>query len=99
DRHAEPHRHARDRHEFSPTGPNRRRLAGPDALATRTATHLFEPGEIGVDFPAQPLREVLPCWAYLGLDRRLGELLHRPPVDRARAGIPRPRHRTPSGVV
>ena len=90
DRYAQPHRHARHGGEFSATGPDRHRPTGPDALATRTAMNRSKPVEIGVHVLAQSLREVLPRWGFVGLDRRLGEPLDWQALNCARAGVPRP---------
>ena len=89
DRHAEPNRHARHRHEFGPAGSDRCRLTRPDAFAAETAAGFGEPAEIAIDVPAQALGEVIPGRPGLGLDGRLGEPLQRPAVDCTRAGIPR----------
>ena len=99
DRHAEPNRHARHRDKFGPAGPDRSRAAWLDTLAVETAVGLGETREIVVKVPAQALGEVVPGGLGLGLDGRLGEPLQRPAIDCSRAGIPRPCHEAPGGIV
>src|ERR1019366_7596383 len=93
-----PNRHARHCDKFGPAGSDRCGATRLNALATTTAVRLGETCEIVVNVPTQALREFIPGGLGL-LDGRLGEPLQRPAIDCTHAGIPRPRHKAPGGIV
>ena len=62
------------------------------------SVRLGEICEIAIKVPAQVLGEAVPA-RFSTLDGRFGEPPLRPAIDCSRAGIPRPRHKAPGGVV
>src|ERR1019366_9453043 len=86
----EPHRLLGERHQFRPASANGGRLAGTQALSSRTTSGLGEHRQVCLDVSSQLFRKLLPARPRATSEWWFGEALGRPALDRHQAGVPSP---------